>query len=875
MFTSVTLRGFLMFAVPLLVVSLLLTQADAPSAEAIAQAVRNLAADDFKDREKATEFLWRAGPAAIPALEKAATSDDFEMKFRAQGILDKVRYGITPETPADVAKMLETFRKGDITVKQSTLIKLKDKGETKTILQLLRVEKDPTFQRIASELFRNELDRMLPGVVAKRDYDQVEQLLAQSALQDSTMQRLAAFWVIRGKADDQAVKLRESLEKREDPVARRQLVWLLRAKGDLPGAVVAAEKLADKELTIGLALESRDWKTAARVEQEMLGPFDPPLPELTRLLTWQRLSGNQAEADKSAAALQKRASENVGSVWISAKGLLLNERANEGIDALRKDIPNVAFRLLAYRSDFEGALKLAGAEPGTVFTRDWYNKLPSQEKTTINIHRFTYAADIMRQLHWLGRKEDAANLRKLLLEIADDPDNRNLNGRVTLASMELRAGMEDEAIEDAANALSQPGGRSIMAKFFPKHSIHAITWWEFLRKEFPKQTPRETFATLQQLLRTSARQPPLKGWEELLVKVDASVAGADPEVRGARLLMLAETCELQGDTVTALQYAKDAAERLPFGRLVYARLLAADKQHDAAAAEYQKIWELDASHAPALYLCGKSLIAAGKVEEGKQKLEMASMLCLDAASRRNLAFGLHERGLSEDALPHYELALRTGLPESWAASNAAENIGNLISKPDPLRAADLWERLQIYLLTPNATPTEFEPLLDIGRLVHKTRARGLLEAGKKDEALAEMKLCEQISPGNIDLAEDMVPLLKAKGFAAEADALYQRAYAVHAPLAEKFPLSPALCNNVAWLCAVSHQRLDEALTHAQKAVELSPNTSSYLDTLAEVHFHQGDRVKAVEYGKKVLELAPNNKLFAERLKHFENDPLPK
>jgi tetratricopeptide (TPR) repeat protein len=151
----------------------------------------------------------------------------------------------------------------------------------------------------------------------------------------------------------------------------------------------------------------------------------------------------------------------------------------------------------------------------------------------------------------------------------------------------------------------------------------------------------------------------------------------------------------------------------------------------------------------------------------------------------------------------------------------------------------------------------------------------LLAAGKQDEALAEIKACEQISPGNIDLAEDMVPLLKAKGFAAEADALYERAYAVHAPLAKKYPESPALRNNVAWLSAVSHQRLDEALLNAQKAVELSPATASYLDTLAEVHFHKGDRPKAVEHAKRALELVPGNKLFVERLTHFENDPLPK
>ncbi|MGI8981121.1 MAG: hypothetical protein ACR2FY_17990 [Pirellulaceae bacterium] len=863
-----------MLAMPFFVVSLLLSQAEPPSAEAIAQAARDLAADDFKVREKATDFLWRAGPAAIPALERAAGGDDFEMKFRAQSILDKVRYGITPETPADVAKLLESFRKGDLSVRISIVEKLRNKGDTKLILQLLRVEKDPNFQRVAGEVYRAELDRTLPQLIVKQDYAQVEQILVQNALQDATIQRLAAFWVIRGKAEDQAVKLRESLDKLEDPVARRQLVWLLRAKGDLSAAVAAAEKLADKSLSMALAMDSRDWKLAANLEQEALGPFDVPLPELTRLISWQRLAGNQAEVDKAAVALRKRTG-TVGDIWISAKALLLNERPDDGIEVLRKDYPNVVFRLLAYRNDFDGALKLAGAEPGTEFTREWYNKLPSPERTGIQVHRFTYAADIMRQLHWLGRKEDAAKLRKLLLELAGEVENRNLNGRATLAAMELRAGMDDEAFEDAAEALLQPGGRIILARYFPKHYDYASLWWDFLRQQSPAQKPQETLTQLQQLFRTSSQHPPLKGWEEIVAKAADKARTYDPPHRGQWLQLLAETCDLQGNRDLALTYAKDASLALPVAGLTYGRLLSDDKQLDAAADAYLKVWESDMSHVVALQLCGKTLIAAGKAEAGKQKLEIASLLCLDAGVRRNLAYNLHERGHSEDALPHYELAVRTGSAESWHISNAAENVGNLIVKTEPLRAADMWERLQIYLLNPSANPSEYEPLLDIGRLVHKTRARGLLAAGKKDEALAEIKLCESISPGNIDLAEDLVPLLKAQGFAAEADALYERAYAVHAPLAQKFPDSAPCRNNVAWLSAVCHQRLDEAFAHAQKAVELSPSTPSYLDTLAEVYFQKGDRPKAIEYGKKVLELAPGNKLFAERLKHFENDPLPK
>ena len=80
-------------------------------------------------------------------------------------------------------------------------------------------------------------------------------------------------------------------------------------------------------------------------------------------------------------------------------------------------------------------------------------------------------------------------------------------------------------------------------------------------------------------------------------------------------------------------------------------------------------------------------------------------------------------------------------------------------------------------------------------------------------------------------------------------------------------------NNAAWLCARSQRKLDEALALIQKALALTPEEAAYHDTLAEVHFQRGDREAAVAAAKKCVELAPDNKLFATRLKHFESDEL--
>ena len=54
---------------------------------------------------------------------------------------------------------------------------------------------------------------------------------------------------------------------------------------------------------------------------------------------------------------------------------------------------------------------------------------------------------------------------------------------------------------------------------------------------------------------------------------------------------------------------------------------------------------------------------------------------------------------------------------------------------------------------------------------------------------------------------------------------------------------------------------------------MAPEEAAYHDTLAEVRFQRGEREAAVAAATRAAELAPANKLFAARLKHFQNDDL--
>ena len=76
------------------------------------------------------------------------------------------------------------------------------------------------------------------------------------------------------------------------------------------------------------------------------------------------------------------------------------------------------------------------------------------------------------------------------------------------------------------------------------------------------------------------------------------------------------------------------------------------------------------------------------------------------------------------------------------------------------------------------------------------------------------------------------------------------------------------------MSARSHRQLDRARQWAERATELAPEEPNYLDTLAEVHFHQGNRDEAVRRSKRCLELAPRLETFHKQFERFSKAPLP-
>jgi thiol-disulfide isomerase/thioredoxin/lipopolysaccharide biosynthesis regulator YciM len=85
---------------------------------------------------------------------------------------------------------------------------------------------------------------------------------------------------------------------------------------------------------------------------------------------------------------------------------------------------------------------------------------------------------------------------------------------------------------------------------------------------------------------------------------------------------------------------------------------------------------------------------------------------------------------------------------------------------------------------------------------------------------------------------------------------------------KRAPDDPKALNRFAWNVAKTGLALDEALTAAQKGVELSQRDPGIVDTLAEVHYRRGEHDQAIALMQECIQKQPEDTYFKEQLEKF-------
>jgi Flp pilus assembly protein TadD len=158
--------------------------------------------------------------------------------------------------------------------------------------------------------------------------------------------------------------------------------------------------------------------------------------------------------------------------------------------------------------------------------------------------------------------------------------------------------------------------------------------------------------------------------------------------------------------------------------------------------------------------------------------------------------------------------------------------------------------------------------------IHLTLAKALTEAGRIDEAEAELQMAVRIDPKNPDARANLAEILQRKGRTREAVSEYQAALALN-------PDWQGVLNNLAWILATDHdpqvRNGAEAVRLAERACNLASQTNLWFQhTRAAAYAEQGSFSNAVAAAQEALRLAQATgnqelaKTAASRVDHYRN-----
>ena len=230
---------------------------------------------------------------------------------------------------------------------------------------------------------------------------------------------------------------------------------------------------------------------------------------------------------------------------------------------------------------------------------------------------------------------------------------------------------------------------------------------------------------------------------------------------------------------------------------------------------------------------------------------------------------LHQDGLNEQAVEYARAAFTLLEPDHESLSAVGRLYASILQELDDFTTSAIVQRVRsLSLLTDPNNGAELAQLQYTVSEEFLTRAIADLDAGEADSALDHIDRFERVRPAGIEIYEHSYPRLVKNGRQDAADALLERCADRMLTHLEKWPRDATSHNNLAWLFARCDQRLDDALEHAQRAVELSPEAPTFLDTLAETHFRLGHLDQALELAEKCTALDPRQTHYRKQLQRF-------
>lgn len=450
------------------------------------------------------------------------------------------------------------------------------------------------------------------------------------------------------------------------------------------------------------------------------------------------------------------------------------------------------------------------------------------------------------------------------LELASGLDETGIPADVALAMARLRQGKFDQALEAIARIeKKQPEnplgpnlrGGALLAKRDPAgaraaferalgldaHYLPSVV--NLARIELNDKQPEVARKRLRDLVAARpANANAHLALADILAKSDAPKAEiraalesgikAAPDSRPLKIA-LARFLSAEGEHKEALAIVQQAQAGAPDDPALVGLLGAAQlgaRQAEQAVSTFNRLVGLQADPAPALLMLARAQIAAGDPAAAEDSLAKAYRLkpAEPDVYRALAALRIQQKKFAAAREVAVEVQKRLpGVPD-----------GHLLAADVALKQSD-WAAALASLRSAQTVKASPQTVI----VLHAT----LLATGDAAAAAREVKAWLAKSP------KDLV----VRGYLAELDLRrqdYSGAAARYREMVEMAPDNALMLNNLAW--AASKAKDPQALSYAEKASKLAPDSAAVLDTLGMIQLEAGDAAAALKNVSRASEIAP-------------------
>ena len=849
-----------------------------PITEEILETIQLIDSNDFKVRESATKKLWNLGRKAEPFLRDAIKDGGPELRFRGSKILEEFELGLYPDTPKDIAELINDYRSGG-RKKELAIIKMAELGKTELLTKLVRREKDPSIRKMVAQIVSRNISEQVPILILENKIDKAGQLLEVGALEKNGMRKYASFLVETNQVDSAINKKKIDAENSE--LDAEILAWMLRAKGEYEESSKIFDRLGDKTRARNTLAAGGDLVSYAN---SFVDPTRKTIDSLGFAAAAARLSGNNQRFDEIKVQIEEYGLAMKDELGRCINALIMNGEANSAFDLTRKAKGKELFDMELWRYNFDAAFSSIGIQKERGPYSMW---LQEYEKT----FKFGNEGEVQDSLFPAGQLASACFLtgqigeaERIMQKVKELLDKQNVS-IIQLIQWERIIGLNQLAKKHALEAINKESPEEVIEGYFQlraEYSWLGRTCWKFIETEYPDESFEKKLARMESLFDLENRKPNQVDLANECIesffsfsKEEQNINKKKELVRGARdLASLHEKWEL-AVKATKLWLELIGNETVGYHHMKYGDVLLKAGMPDEAYIQYDKASEGKKSDPLPIYLKGVAMDKSGKVEEGKKLKKTASLMSTgDLTKRHHLAVSMWQNNDDELARIQDAIILRIASPRESVHSEAIRRqyIDRSINSNN---LELLSQSLELYMLSkmrPVNANSVLSPRRSLSYLINLgiTKAKIDIENGKIKEAEKRLEDLQKINPSDSSMLEDIYQLLVDANNKEGADKLFQTTYLTSKSTVDRFPNHGQHNNNHAWLLSRCAKKLDEALIHADRAVKIDPDNGAFLDTLAEVHFQLGNRSKAIEISTKAVQILDGDNQVKRQLERFKN-----